>query len=313
MNPEYVPEWEQILGIPVNDFFPFRRIVRLITPAGDWVVKPVRDRVQLRWWMSVDRELRFRGFRSMPPIYTDGSRWLITPMIDGFPVSYRDRNQVRKAARLLALFHRLGRGLATPPFHRKRHPFLHRLDARLSEFARLLKTCEGMEGEIGELIRQYGRQYYRYGMEARKQIAEYPLSLLFEREWRGRFVVHQDLASHNLLLDRRGKLWLIDFETADYDWQLGDLWQLLSRVLPEQNWNSSVWHEVIAVYGEIRPLSSMELSILRKLLGFPNEFFRESLGVVKGRRGYHPEVVIPYLKRIAEATGRWRRFLRTIR
>ena len=185
MNPEYVPEWEQILGIPVNDFFPFRRIVRLITPAGDWVVKPVRDPVQLRWWMSVDRELRFRGFRSMPPIYTDGSRWLITPMIDGFPVSYRDRNQVRKAARLLALFHRLGRGLATPPFHRKRHPFLHRLDARLSEFARLLKTCEGMEGEIGELIRQYGRQYYRYGMEARKQIAEYPLSLLFEREWRG--------------------------------------------------------------------------------------------------------------------------------
>ncbi len=55
------------------------------------------------------------------------------------------------------------------------------------------------------MIRQYGRQYYRYGMEARKQIAEYPLSLLFEREWRGRFVVHQDLASHNWLLDRRGK------------------------------------------------------------------------------------------------------------
>jgi CotS family spore coat protein len=313
MNPNHVPEWEQILGIPVNDFSPFRRNVRLITPAGDWVVKPVRDPVQLRWWMSVDRELRFRGFHAMPPIYTDGSRWVITPMIDGFPVNYRNRKQVRRAARLLAVFHRLGRGLATPPFHRRRDHFLRRLEARLSEFGRLLKTSEGIEGEIGELLRIYGRMYFRYGLEARRQLAGYPLSRLLERERSARFVVHQDLASHNWLLDRGGNLWLIDFETADYDWQLGDLWQLLSRVLPEQDWSRSVWDEVIAAYGEIRPLSSLELSILRKMLGFPNEFFREALGVLKGKRGYHPEVVIPYLKRIGESTDKWRRFLRMIR
>jgi Phosphotransferase enzyme family len=313
MNQEHVPEWEQILGIPVNDLEPFRRNVRLITPAGDWVVKPVRYPAQLRWWLSVDRELRMRGFQAMPPIYTDGGRWLITPLIDGFPVSYRDRKQVRKAARLLATFHRLGRGLATPPFHRRSHQFLRRLDARLSSFGRLLKTAEGIEGEIGELLRLYGKTYYRYGLEARKRIADYPLFDLFEREWRARFVVHQDLASHNWLVDRGGNLWLIDFETADYDWQLGDLWQFLSRVLPEQGWSRSVWSEIIAAYGEIRPLSSLEMAILRDLLGFPNEFFRETSGVIKGKRGYHPEAVIPYLKRIVGATPAWRRFLKTIR
>ena len=257
--------------------------MRLITPAGDWVVKPVRDPVQLRWWMSVDRELRFRGFQAMPPIYTDGRRWLITPMIDGFPVSYRDRRQVRKAARLLAAFHRLGRGLATPPFHRKTDQFLRRLDTRLSEFSRLLKTSEGIEGEIGELLRIHGRRFYRYGLEARRQIAGYPLSRLFERDWHARSVVHQDLASHNWLMDRGGNLWLIDFETADYDWQLGDLWQLLSRVLPEQGWSRSVWDEVIAAYGEICPLSSWERSILRKLLGFPNEFLGKPWGCSKAK------------------------------
>lgn len=313
MNPKHVPEWEQILGIPVSDFVPFRRNVRLITQVGDWVAKPVRDPAQLRWWLSVDRELRMRGFQAMPPIYSDGDRWLITPMIDGSPVSYRDRKQVRKAARLLAAFHRLGRGLATPPYHRRSHQFLRRLDARLSGFARLLRTAGGIEGEIGDLLREFGELYYRYGVEARRRIAGYPLSRWFEREWRTRFVVHQDLASHNWLMDRGGNLWLIDFETADYGWQLGDLWQLLSRVLCEQDWSRSVWSETMAAYGEIRPLSSLERAILRDLLGFPNEFFRETMGVVRGSRGYHPEIVIPYLKRIVEATSKWRRFLKTIR
>ena len=47
MNPNHVPEWEQILGIPVNDFSPFRRNVRLITPAGDWVVHRLHN-IRLR-------------------------------------------------------------------------------------------------------------------------------------------------------------------------------------------------------------------------------------------------------------------------
>lgn len=148
MSREYVREWEQILGLPVNGFVPFRRNVRLATRVGDWVVKPVRDPAQLGWWLSVDRELRLRGFQAMPPIYSDGNRWLITPVIDGTPVSYRDRKQVLKAARLLAAFHYLGRGLATPPMYRKSHHLLQRLDARLSEFGRLLETV----GDIGERL-----------------------------------------------------------------------------------------------------------------------------------------------------------------
>ena len=273
MNPEYVPEWEQIWGFPSTIFSPFRRIVRLITPAGDWVVKPVRDPVQLRWWMSVDRELRFRGFRSMPPIYTDGSRWLIAI---NQPGGLRTGNPVPRRPRYRPV-HRLGRGLATPPFHRKRHPFLHRLDARLSEFP----PAENLRGDgrgdrrIDPAIRPAVLPLRYGGAEANRRISPFPFcskgsgagGLSFIRIW------PVTIGSWT-----EGKARLIDFETADYDWQLGDLWQLLSRVLPEQNWNSSVWHEVIAVYGEILSLSFMELSILRKLLGFPNEFFRESLG-----------------------------------
>lgn len=313
MSREYVREWEQILGLPVNGFVPFRRNVRLATRVGDWVVKPVRDPAQLGWWLSVDRELRLRGFQAMPPIYSDGNRWLITPVIDGTPVSYRDRKQVLKAARLLAAFHYLGRGLATPPMYRKSHHLLQRLDARLSEFGRLLETVGDIGGEMGELLRRYSEMYYRYGLEARQRIAEYPLRHLFERERRARCVVHQDLASHNWLMDRKENLWLIDFETAAYDWQLGDLWQFLSRVLPEQNWNPSIWSEVLSAYGRIRPISSLERAVLRDMLGFPNEFFRETLGVIKGKRGYQPNVVIPYLKRLVGLTSQWREFLKGIR
>lgn len=114
-------------------------------------------------------------------------------------------------------------------------------------------------------------------------------------------------------MDRKENLWLIDFETAAYDWQLGDLWQFLSRVLPEQNWNPSIWSEVLSAYGRIRPISSLERAVLRDMLGFPNEFFRETLGVIKGKRGYQPNVVIPYLKRLVGLTSQWREFLKGIR
>jgi hypothetical protein len=313
MKQEHVLEWERILGLPVTDVEPFRRNCRVITAAGDWVVKPVRHPRQLHWWLSVDRELRMRGFHSMPPMLTDGRRWQITPLIDGLPASYRDRDQIRNAARLLAIFHRLGQGLMTPPFHGGSGLFLRRLNARLDSCGRLLQKAEGIGGEIGELLHVYGKAYYRYGLEARKRIAGYPLADLFHRERLARFVAHRDLASHNWLVDGVGNLWLIDFETADYDWQLGDLWQLLSRALPEQGWDRSVWSEAVAAYREVRPLSSLEMAILRDMLGFPNEFFREALGLIKGKRGYHPEAVIPYLKRIVGTTAAWRRFLRALR
>ena len=49
-------------------------------------------------------------------------------------------------------------------------------------------------------------------------------------------MAHRDLASHNILIGVTGKPWLIDFETADPDAQLGHLWQLASRALVE--WHS---------------------------------------------------------------------------
>ncbi len=121
-------------------------------------------------------------------------------------------------------------------------------------------------------------------------------------------MAHRDLASHNILIDESGKSWLIDFETAEYDAQIGDLWQLLSRSLSEQDWDPTVLRETVAAYEKNRPLVPAERMILSVLLGFPNEFFREVLGLTLEKKGYTKEKTLPYLQKIARALPQWQEF-----
>ncbi len=304
-------QWEHIIQQRIKEVVPFRRNWLLRTGEGEWIAKEVTRPGHLKWWLRVDRELRERGFHAMPPIYSDQNRWIITPRISGRDADYRNREDLGKTAALLAHFHLVGYRLSTPRKDFSKH-LLQRMVERLQDFSQLLDQRRRITGKEGELLRTYGESFYKAGVRALKRVAKLPFSQLIYADGASHALTHRDLASHNVLIDSQGRGWLIDFDTAGYDCQLGDLWQLLSRALTEQGWKRWVWNEILSQYERIRPLSSVESALLPELLAFPNEFYREFLGLVQEKRGYTLEKTLPYLEWIIKKRAAWKRMVQDL-
>lgn len=124
-----------------------------------------------------------------------------------------------------------------------------------------------------------GRFTYRCDLITRRIEAARPLSVLLEArtltvaEWRtigavlarfhGAGVYHADLNAHNVLLDERGRVSLIDFDRgrlrAPGAWRRANLARLhrslgkLARALPPDRFTAEAWEHLLAAYRAAAP------------------------------------------------------------
>ncbi|KPC77809.1 hypothetical protein ADL26_00895 [Thermoactinomyces vulgaris] len=296
---------ETVLHSNVHQMKPYRKNWCIETDHQKWIAKHVHP-TWLRWWVQVDYELRLRGFTSMQPIRSDGGEWLFMPFIEGKTGRYSIREDVEKMVETLAIFHRLGRRLMTPPIDEAAFLLSERIADRLNQFYRVLQKVEQLEAPLRELLLAHGRDFYLDGLAAWERLRQLPLTRFSLKERRLHALSHRDLASHNWMVDKAGRVWLIDFETASYDAQIGDVWQMVSRILVENEWSEEWLRMFLVQYEKERHLSSFEKKVLSVLLAFPNEFMREAVGLAEQKRGYRLKYSLPYLHKIAECRSKWK-------
>jgi hypothetical protein len=303
---------EQILHTAIRSITPFRKNWCIETAQQKWIAKRMRFPTRLQWWRQVDHELRLRGFMAMPFFMTDGKEWLLTPWIEGKTGCYANETDVTKMLQVLAHFHLTGRRLHTPLVDKAHFTLHERIHDRLVQFYQVFKKSSSIQGELGELIRTHGKDFYLDGMQTWQQLERLPLREITYEERALHHLNHRDLASHNWIIDPNGQPWLIDFETAEYDCQLGDVWQMGTRILSVNNWSDSWIERFFRDYEVHRPLSAVEKKIIATLFSFPNEFFREAIGLVEKKRGYHARFALPYLQRLVDNRVHWRLQIRRI-
>lgn len=296
---------EKSLQLEVKKISPYRRNFLVSTESGDWIAKKITDLEHTRWWLRVDRQLRINGFQKMLRPHPVGKQWILTPFLPGKTCSYASLSDVVEAMESLAVFHQAGRELLIPPIRESAFLLVDRLYERIQQFYRLLQKAPNIPGELGELLVNVGPEFYHIGWQAWNRLRQLPLSKLARKQRAKHYLCHRDLASHNWIRDQQGQIWLIDFETANYDAQIGDVWQLSSRALTTNHWQDEFVEETVRAYQKISPLTVLEKEILRNLFFFPNEFYRESIGLAKGKPGYLYETSFPYIKSIAENRYQW--------
>jgi CotS family spore coat protein len=309
-----VRELESILNKPVLARRSFHHLWMIETEGKSfWIAKSVRNSLHLRWWLQVDSILRQRGFMNMLPIWTDQKNWMLTPFCAGNRGSYRLLDHVQRAVYQLARFHHLGRYLPIPPPSSQAAFLLAgRIKRRLDSFAQMMHHSDSIPGEEGEFLRHYAPLFYQDGIRTWQQLQQTPLYGLIRKDVQQRAVAHRDLASHNWLFTKN-RCWLIDFDTAGYDGQIGDLWQITARILHEHRWSERVWQLILETYQAVRPLSQAEKEVLVALLAFPNDFFREASGWWRRRKGFHQDAVFSFLKRLAHERKLWQKQVRSFR
>ncbi len=304
-------QMEKIIKSSVYRISPFHRNWLIYTNDQTWVAKKIRSRTHHHWWLHVDQELRRRGFRYMPKIKSD-QNWMLTPLIKGEMCQYTHLEDTKKVMKVLALFHVRGRRLQMPPANKAAFLLTHRLHERLVQFYQILNEAPHIGGEEGDLLRTYGMEFYRYGLKAWERLAAFPLEKWNLKEYYSHCLAHRDLASHNWIIDQEGKAWLIDFDTANYDYQLGDVWQISTRILSSNHWSPQVYEQIISTYEQIKPLTSWEKKALSILFLFPNEVYRELMGLIKRKPGYTLKNTLPYVKRLIQERDQWHSFTKQI-
>lgn len=304
---------ERALQTRVIEIEPQQKIWIIYTDNAKWVAKQCKSVRHQVWWSQIDRELRQRGFHAMPGFIHAGDGIVLTQYINGNTCKYRDRTEIELVLKQLAHFHQAGRGCSTPSSRRAAFLLWERLGQRLRKFERHLSHSNLYTGRISRMIQIAGHEMYQMGVNVWNQLCTTPFYQMAEQAHMEHHLCHRDLASHNWIIGNNQQAWLIDFDTAGYDAQWGDLWQICTRILTENHWDEYIWRKMIQSYEECQPLSDWEKYYIKVLFSFPNEFFRESMGVMEGKPGYHSDYTMPYLERIMDDVEHWKKFISQLR
>lgn len=279
----------------------------ILTTSSGWLVKPIQDLDRMIWWKQIDELLRQREFHAMPAFFIWQGKWIVMEYIRGRTAHYRNMSDLQRAVRLLARFHLAAHQAPQRPPLRSGISLPERLTNRYEQYRQLHNQLACFPH-----LFPASKQFALLGEKALERLDHTPLTDLTTIDRAQGAVSHRDLASHNIVIDKDGTAWLIDFDTVNVDLRLGDLWQMCSRALVEWHWAPHIYDTMLQTYETVRPLNVLERSTLAHLFLYPNDFYREALGLLKQRSGFTHHKVVSYLQMMCRDCDKWYAFLRYI-
>ena len=121
---------------------------------------------------------------------------------------------------------------------------------------------------------------------------------------------HHDYANHNLLIDHRNNIHLIDFDYCILDSHLHDLSSIIIRNMKSGNWNNKKCANIIEKYSSIYPILDEELEVMKYFIMFPQEFWQIGIQKYWEQQPYKEEKYIEKINRYINDCDEKIKFLR---
>lgn len=97
---------------------------------------------------------------------------------------------------------------------------------------------------------------------------------LMEKEMFKRGFCHHDYANHNVLIDNKGEINIIDFDYCILDTHIHDLSSLLIRAMKNGKWDKNKAERIINNYCKTSGLIKEELPLMKEFIRFPQGFWQ---------------------------------------
>ncbi len=85
-------------------------------------------------------------------------------------------------------------------------------------------------------------------------------------------VAHKDFTYHTVNKSEKREYIISQLDTCNYDIQVLDLAQILSKMMQKNGWNDEILYQLIEEYNKERTLSSDEFRMLKFMLIYPDKF-----------------------------------------
>lgn len=128
-------------------------------------------------------------------------------------------------------------------------------------------------------------KYYLSIMEEELQRVERTLENLklsnyfevMDKEIFKRGFCHHDYAHHNVLVDDKGNLNIIDFDYCILDTHLHDLSSLSVRTMKEGKWDIKNFRYILENYSQVKEVKQEEIPVMASFIQFPQAFWQIGL------------------------------------
>lgn len=276
--------------ISASDCIELKNIYKIKTDNGSYCLKKIQYELpHLKFILGAMNHLQKRNFDRVPKfirsvdgkdyIDFDGKYAYLIPWINSRLSNYDNPFDLKKAATKLAELHKCSEGFCLSRDMKPRNYwfkwpeiFRTRVDEILDFEKRINQKAH--KTEFDKLFLSMIYDEIKRGLDAIEELKGSGYYEYMDKEVMKLCFCHHDYAHHNVLVDKNGKIIIIDFDYCILDSHLHDLSSLLIRTMKDGRWNINTAKFILNSYSEKKIVEGLEIPIMSAFIKFPQQFWQ---------------------------------------
>ena len=140
-------------------------------------------------------------------------------------------------------------------------------------------------------------EYYSYAIDAYNALEESGYVELRKRALENFSICHGAYNYHNVLMVDSGVA-VVNFDHANVDMQLEDLYFFLRKVMEKHDWDVKLGSQIIDKYNEVRPIGEGEWQVFKVMLMYPEKYWKILNQYNNGRKSWIPDKNVEKLQAV---------------
>ena len=242
----------------------------------------------------------------------DGSKYFLTRWYNGRECDIHKESDVMEAVRTLTAIHKALRECETLeiPVGENTEQEFFRHNREMKKVRTFMRDKVG-KGDFELTFLKYFDAMYASAQTALERLQKSDYDMLFERAKKQHTMIHGDYNYHNILM-MCGSVATTNFEHAQINLQVTDLYYFLRKVMEKNRWDVQLGDKIIRNYHKLLPLEDAELEYLAICIAYPEKFWKAANSYYRSRKVWIPAKNLEKLEMVIRQAEEKKAFLKTI-
>ena len=311
--------------IEITELKKVKNTYKINSTKGDYCIKIIKyEFAHFNFILSAIKHLQSRGFETIPKILKtrDGEDYIklgskfayLTEWIPSRVSNYDDLSELALISQKLGELHKCSGGFIINSSMKPRiawYSWVEVFNTRCDEILDFRKRIyqKANRSQFDRIYLENIDKEIERGKKAIQGIIEAGYYKLMDKEVLKCGFCHHDFAHHNILIDSKGAINIIDFDYCILDTHIHDLASLLIRTMKGGNWSKDIADIVITNYCKTNQVTKEELKLMKSFIKFPQTFWQIGLQYYWEQQSWSEEVFINKINKYIHDTEARDKFL----
>lgn len=276
--------------------------------------------------ISVINHLQRRGFGEIPKIINNKNNQMfikldnkyayLTEWIDSRTSNYDNIDELKMVSEKLAELHKCSEGFILSKEMKPRigwYSWIKVFETRCDEILDFKKRIsqKAYNSEFDNIYMSFINKELERGRRAIGELKDSKYIEVMNKEVMKRGVCHHDFAHHNVLIDKKNQLNIIDFDYCILDSHIHDLSSLIIRTMKGGKWSKDKANIILNSYAKKNSIYDNELKLIKAFIRFPQGFWQIGLQYYWEQQPWGEEFMIKKIRKYLDDIDNREEFVET--